>query len=454
MPRRPIKPNQIIVLSFICASIIGAVILCLPISTRGSEPISIVDALFTSTSAVCVTGLTVKDTGAFFTPFGQIAILTLIQLGGLGIMTFSTAFAVLLGRRLTIKETVIMRDALDNQKVSGFPSLIKHILLVTFLIEFLGALLLFFRWHISLGRSVAYTIYTSIFHSVAAFCNAGFSLFSDNLCSFSSDAPVTLIITSLIILGGIGFVVLLDVPKLKFYRKDRIKYLSKISLQSKLAVSATVILIVIGMIFILLFEWGNTLKGMPLKEKLLCSYFHSVTPRTAGFNTLPVEKFASPTLFVTIVLMFIGAAPGSTGGGIKTVTLAVLLAAAVAIVKNRDRITVFKKTVPRPIFRRAFIISLLSLGWVFFVTIVICLIESSRLGQPDFALRNIFEAVSAFGTVGLSAALTPTLSGASKALLIITMLLGRVGPLTLALAIATVEQPSTYTYPEERIMVG
>jgi len=449
-----IKPSQIIVVSFLAASFIGALLLCLPVSTNLGQPISFIDALFTSTSAVCVTGLVVKETGSFFSIFGQSVILLLIQLGGLGIMTFSTAFAILLGRRLTIKETVIMQNALDNQKVEGFRQLIKHIIFVTLAIEAAGALLLYIKWHLTLGLSKSQILYSSVFHAISAFCNAGFSLYSDNLASFKSDVAVNLIITTLIIAGGIGFIVLLDLPKLKFYRRDRIKYLSKISLQTKLAIATTAILIITGMLFVLLFEWDNTLAGMPLKDKLLCGYFHSVTPRTAGFNTLPVEKFVSPTLFITIALMFIGASPGSTGGGIKTVTLAVLLAAAVAMLKGRNRITVFKKSVPRPIFRRAFVISLISLAWVFFVTVAICIIEAPKICQSDFALKNLFEVVSAFGTVGLSAALTPTLAPLSKLLLIITMWVGRVGPLTLAFAIVSAEETPSYIYPEERIMVG
>ncbi len=388
---RRLKPNRIIVLSFIGASFIGAALLSLPASVTGGQPIAFIDALFTSTSAVCVTGLVVKDTGSFFTTFGQMVILALIQLGGLGIMTFSTAFAILLGRRLTIKETVVMQNALDNQKVEGFRNLIKYIILATIGIEAAGALLLYARWHMTSGWSKLHILYSSVFHSVCAFCNAGFSLYSDNLMRFKSDAAVNFIITTLIILGGIGFIVLLDLPKLKFWKKDRIKYFSRISLQSKLAITVTIILILVGMLCVLFFEWNNTLNGLSLKDKLLCSYFHSVTPRTAGFNTLPVEQFVSPTLFVTIALMFIGASPGSTGGGIKTVTLAVLLAAAVAMLKNRNRITVFKKTVPRVIFRRAFIISLMGIAWIFFVSIAICMVETPKICSADFALKNLFD---------------------------------------------------------------
>lgn len=451
-----IKPNRIIVLSFVLTSFIGALLLCLPISTntKGASPISFIDALFTTTSAVCVTGLVVKDTGAFFTTFGQMVILSLIQLGGLGIMTFSTAFAILLGRRLTIRDTVIMQSALDNENAEGFRKLIKHIVVITLSIEAVGAILLYIHWQINNIQPASQVFYTSIFHAVSAFCNAGFSLYSDNLQSFRSDVAVNLIMTSLIILGGIGFIVLLEIPRFKFWKKDRIKYLSKISLQTKLAVTVTLILILAGMALIMLFEWDNTLKGLPLKDKLLCSYFHSVTPRTAGYNTLPVEQFASPTLFITILLMFIGASPGSTGGGIKTVTLAVLFAAAVAMAKNRNRITIFRKTIPRAIFRRAFIISLLAAVWVFIATLALCIIEQPKYCTADFALKNLFEVVSAFGTVGLSAALTPTLAPLSKIVLIITMWIGRVGPLTLALAIATAEEPPQYVYPKERIMVG
>ncbi|PIR65651.1 MAG: Trk family potassium uptake protein [Candidatus Omnitrophica bacterium CG10_big_fil_rev_8_21_14_0_10_43_8] len=454
MIKTRVKPNHIIIFSFISASFIGALLLSMPFSIANSASIPFIDALFTASSAVCVTGLVVKNIGAFFSLPGQMIILTLIQLGGLGIMTFSTAFAIILGRRLTLKETVIMQNALDNQKVDGFRSLIKYILLVTFCIELIGAALLYTHWHLTLSYSRPHTLYTSIFHAVSAFCNAGFSLYPDNLAGFRSDVVVNMIITSLVLLGGIGFIVLLDLPKLKFWRKDRVKYFSKISLQSKLAITVTIALIILGMAGILFFEWNNTLQGMPLKEKLLCGYFHSVTPRTAGFNTLPVQRFTSPTLLINIGLMFIGASPGSTGGGIKTVTFIVLLAAAVAMLKNRNRVTAFKKTIPRAIFRRAFIIVLMGVSWIFLATIAICAIESSKLGSSNFALKNLFEVASAFGTVGLSTGITPALAPLSKLVIIFTMWIGRIGTLTLAFAIATSEESPQYIYPEERIMVG
>lgn len=450
MPR--LNPPQIIVISFLSAILVGTIFLSLPIASRGQ--LGPVDALFTATSAICVTGLVVKDTGSFFTPFGQLVILILVQMGGLGIMTFSTTFAILLGRKLSIRENVVIQRALDHHKIQGLRDLLKHILLVTFAIEAVGVGLLFLRWNHILNQRPLLTLYHAIFHSVSAFCNAGFSLYRDSFIRYRSDTFTNLIMTTLIIAGGIGFVVLLDIPKLKLWRKDRALILSRVSLQSKLVLSLSALLIAIGMVTILVFEKDDIFAGMGLKERLLSAYFYSVTPRTAGFNTLPTEKLRRSTTFFTLGLMFIGASPGSTGGGIKTVTFGILAAAFVAMLKNRDRISIFRKTIPKEVFRKALMIFILGLSWIFLFTLLLCSAEKVQADQPNFLLRNLFEVTSAFGTVGLTTGITPNLTSLGKLLVTLTILVGRIGPLTLIMAVAVGGERVSFVYPEERVMVG
>lgn len=453
---RRLNPTHILLLSFLGAIIVGTLLLSLPIATSpvvgeasSDGTTSFVDALFTATSAVCVTGLTVKDTGTHFSLFGQIVIIALIQAGGLGILTFSTAFAVMLGRRLTIKDNLVIQSALDSQKLTGLKALIKYILLLTISIESLGALILACHWMNLKDANFSSVIYRSIFHAVSAFCNAGFSLFSDSLGAFRNDMVVNLVITGLIILGGLGFFVLLDIPHLRFWRSDRWNRLARLSLQTKMVLLITFVLIFVGAISILALENHKVLEGLSLREKLLASYFQSVTARTAGFNTLRIGLLSNATLFLLVVLMFIGASPGSTGGGIKTITLGVLIATFRAMLKGKGEVVIFGKTIPRVAVRKAVIIFLLSLTLVALATFAMCIFEQDKPFLPI-----LFEVVSAFGTVGLSCGLTASVSSISKLLLALTMFIGRVGPLTIALAIRLSEEGPVYKFPEERIMVG
>lgn len=451
---RRLSPPQVVVFSFLVAICVGTTLLSLPIATADHQRLGLIDALFTATSATCVTGLIVKDTGSFFSAFGRVVILVLFQAGGLGIMTLSTLFAILLGRKLTIKENVVIRSTMDQQKIEGLTTLIKYILLVTFGIEFIGALLLFLRWSNSPGISAGQAVYRSIFHSISGFCNAGFSLFSTSFMGYRGDLYINLVMTTLILLGGIGFIVLLDIPKLKFWRKDRAVIFARLSLQTKLVLVLTVCLVVAGGIFLMVSENANALKGMPLKEKALASYFQAITSRTAGFNTLNIGSLTVPSLLFLIVLMFIGASPGSTGGGVKTATFGIAVATCVAMSKNKDRVTLFKRTIPRHVVRRALLVCVMGLAWVLCFTLLLAIAERAKSDQPQFFLRVLFEVTSAFGTVGLSAGITPTLTSFGKLLIALTMFAGRIGPLTLALAVALREERLIYRYPEERIMVG
>jgi len=448
-----LNPPQAIIASFLMAILAGSILLSLPVATYGG--IKPVDAIFTATSATCVTGLIVKDTGSFFTPFGQMVILSLIQLGGLGIMTFSTAFAILLGRKLTIKDTLVVKSALDQSHVENLRGLIKYILILTITIEAIGVALLYFKWSNVMPGSSLEVLYHSVFHSVSAFCNAGFSLYKDSFARFRSDVYINMVMTGLIIIGGLGFLVLLDLRNLKFLKRGIHAFSSRLSLQTKLALVISFSLIILAFIGIYALENTNTLSGMSVKEKIASCYFQSITPRTAGFNTLPISEFRPRTLFFMLIFMFIGASPGSTGGGIKTVTIGVLLAAVFAMLRHRSRVSMFRKSIPRDIFRRAFIILLLSVAWIFTSTLLLCVTESGNVSSGNFLIKNLFEVVSAFGTVGLSTGITSGLSSLGKLLITITMFVGRIGPLTLAMAVAASgEKKVNFIYPEERIMVG
>jgi trk system potassium uptake protein TrkH len=449
-----LQPAQLVAVSFLLVILIGGVVLSLPQAAQPAHHISPIDAFFTATSATCVTGLAVKDVGKDFSMFGQMVILFLIQIGGLGIMTLSTFFAIILGKKFTLRENVIMKGALDRDSAEELKTLIMYILFLTFIIEAIGALCLWPRFG---------NLYYAIFHSVSAFCNAGFSLYTNNLENFRSDTVVNGAIMALIILGGLGFVVLVDIGKFfrnifmkTFFKRKNQGYnlFSKVSLQTKIVVLISSILILLGVVVFLLLENGKLLYGLGIKDKLLISFFQSVTPRTAGFNTVAIGNLASPTLFFMIILMFIGASSGSTGGGIKTNTLGILIGGAWSMVKNRDNVYLFKKTVPKIIFRRCVMIAGLAGAWLVIFTMLLSFVEAGKEAMPNYFLRILFEVTSAFGTVGLSTGITPILSSFGKFLLMMTMFAGRVGPLTLALAVAIKEDKFLYKYPEEKVMVG
>ena len=450
-----LSPPQIVALGFLLTIVTGTILLSLPVSIQGPGRIDLIDAVFTATSATCVTGLIVKDTGNFFSPFGRGVILVLFQCGGLGIMTLSTLFAVLLGRKLTIRRNVIVQSALNRHKIEGLTTLVKYILCVTFGIELLGACLLFLKWVQCPGTTVKQAASWSVFHAISAFCNAGFSLFSSSFAGYRADGYVILVMSVMIILGGLGFVVLMDIRNLKFWRRDKVFIFKRLNLQSKIVLTLTVFLILIGIIFFLFSEGQNTLKGLSFKDKMLASYFQSVTSRTAGFSTINIGALRMGTLFFLIFLMFIGASPGSTGGGIKTVTFGVVLASVWAMIRNKEEVSLFKRTIPRYVVHKALVIFLMGLGWILLFSLALSIVEAETIGRSSKSfLPMLFEVTSAFGTVGLSTGLTPNLTIPGKILIILTMYAGRIGPLTLALAIALREKKIIYRYPKERIMVG
>lgn len=442
-------PPRMIILSFAAAICLGTFALSLPIATRGPGSMPLVDSLFTATSATCVTGLVVRDTGSHFTPFGRWVIFLLFQAGGLGIMTFSTLFAVMLGRKIGFREDTVVRSMLNEHNLLGLKRLIAYILGITLTVEAIGASLLYFRWRMITDWSVLETLERAAYHSVSGFCNAGFALFRSSFVRFGGDPFINITMISLIFIGGIGFVVIMDVIGL-FSKKKSVR---RISLQAKIAIAMSVILIIAGACVLLFFEKDNVMKGMPLGQRLLGSVFQSVAARTAGFNTLPISELAVPSLMFLMLLMFIGASPGSTGGGIKTCTFAVLAMTIWSMFKGRRKIMLYNRSIPKTVVREALIIFFLGGAWIFVITMILVYVHGKNPAGAS-PVQVLFEVFSAFGTVGLSTGITGTLDTVSKLCITATMFAGRIGPLTLALAVAFKTGKKDYIYPEENIMVG
>ena len=443
-----LQPVQILALGFAVTILTGALLLMLPISSVSRQVTPFLDCLFTSTSATCVTGLVTVDSGTHWSIFGQVVIMLLIQVGGLGFMTFASLIAILMGKRISFRERLIMQEAYNAFNVQGIVRMVLYVIGITFTIELTGAILLSTQFVPVFGwkRGMFY----GLFHAVSAFCNAGFDLLGgysgqfSSLTAFYNNTVIVLTISGLIVLGGLGFAVIMDVL--------HVRNPKRLSLHSKIAILATSILLVGGALLFFIFESGNpeTMGNMGLKGKLLSSIFASVTPRTAGFNTISTSGMTGAGKFLTIILMFIGASPGSTGGGIKTTTASLILLAVIAVIKGRDDAEIFHKRLPRSLVLRAVAISVISFCLVVMVTMILSLTETGNLEM------YLYEATSAFGTVGLTLGLTPTLTSIGKSALVLTMYAGRVGPLTLTLAFAYKAQStgSAIKYPEDKILVG
>jgi len=455
------SPTRTLIASFLVLIISGAGLLMLPAaSAPGKESLSFVDALFTATSGTCVTGLIVKNTGEDFSPMGKIVILTLIQLGGLGIVVFGAVFALLLGQALSLRESAAMQDLLSARTLSRIGNMIAFIFIGTVLIEAVGAVILFGMW----AEDVPHRWFYSIFHSISAFCNAGFSLFSDSFVSYNRSWSVYVVVCPLIILGGLGFGVLYDLVntaadrvkrffKKLFYKRYRLSMETpkRLRLQTKIVLSVSTCLIVLGMLALLLFE-RYAGRGNPTEHSnILGALFQSITARTAGFNTVDISSLSASSRFVLILLMFIGGSPGSTAGGIKTVTLAVVLMTAVAALRKRQEVEMFKRSVRIVVVGRAITVTLLFVAVLFIATLALSITENSN----GFIMSDImFEAGSALGTVGLTTGITPSLTTAGKLIIIATMLIGRLGPLTLLAALTFNIKPARYNYPDEAVIVG
>ncbi|AZU62959.1 TrkH family potassium uptake protein [Neobacillus mesonae] len=438
-----LDPPKILVIGFALIILIGAFILTLPVATTDGEGLSFLNALFTATSATCVTGLVVVDTGTTFTLFGQIVILSLIQIGGLGFMTVATLFAFLLGKRISLKERILLQESLNNISMEGIVRLAKRILIFTAVIEGTGAVLLSIRF--AFDMPIGKAIYYGIFHSISNFNNAGFDLMGEfhSLTGYVADPIVTLTVCMLITLGGIGFIVMNELYE---YRRSK-----KLSLHTKIVLMTSLFLVVIGTIGIFCLELTNekTLKPLSFTGKILGSLFQSVTARTAGANTLSIGDLTQTSLFLIIFLMFIGASPGSTGGGIKTTTFTTLIGAVWSQIRGKEDVIFYRQRIEYETIYKALTVTFSGLSLVTLVTLVLTITEHGK----DF-LMILFEATSAFATVGLSMGLTPDLSPIGKALIIFTMFAGRVGPLTVAFAVTMRRKPDAFRYPKGKIMIG
>ena len=432
---------QILALGFLAVIIIGAVILSLPISSRSGEPTNFLDAIFTSTSAVCVTGLITLDTSTHWSTFGQTVIMALIEIGGLGFMSFTVLISLILGKKITLRERLVMQEAMNTFSIQGLVRMVKYVLIFTVSVQFFGALLLSTQFVPEYG--IIKGFFYSIFHSISAFCNAGFDLFGTSLVGYSNNTVVILVISALIIIGGLGFTVLLELYDFKGIKK--------LSLHAKIVIITTLILIFGGTILMLLFEHKNpqTIADMNIKDKLLNSFFASVTPRTAGFNSITTSGMTLAGKILTVILMLIGGSPGSTAGGLKTVTCAILVLTVISVIRGREDTEVFGRRLTKEIVYKSFIIVFIGLSLVIGVTMILSYTE---VGASFIDL--LYEASSALGTVGLTLGLTPKLSSLGKIFIMIMMYLGRVGPLTVMLALTRKRKKSGYKYPEGKILIG
>ncbi len=440
-----LKPAQLVILSFMAVIFIGTFVLMLPPSLVEGKTLSFSDALFMATSATCVTGLSTMSLQQDFTLFGQMVILLLIQVGGLGIMTLSTSMTILLGRSMRMKDRIIMQDLLDVSSLEDLFAMIINIIQYTFLIELWGAIVLTFAF-IFEGYEFGTSIYYGFFHSISAFCNAGFALFDNSLESYATSPLIHGTISVLVILGGLGFIVLKEVSEMVMSGGKIVR----MALHSKIVITTSIILTVGGALFIFFGEFLNALDGYTLVEKIQVAFFQSVTLRTAGFNTIPLTSFNSYTLYGMSLIMFIGASPGSTGGGVKTTTLAILIQSIKSTFKGVKTVTILDRTVPSPIVVRATALTFIS---IIITSIFILLLMKLEPGQTFLPI--FFEVVSASGTVGLSLGVTSQLSIAGKGAISLLMLIGRIGPLTLLLAIGGRDRSTgKIDYPDGRIMIG
>jgi trk system potassium uptake protein TrkH len=446
MPRRAaggLHPAQAVVVGFGAAVLGGTLLLLLPFSTMDGRSPSIVDALFTATSAVCVTGLTVVDTPTFWSPFGQVVIMLLIQLGGLGIMIFASLIGLVLARKLSVRSRV---NTATEAKAVGFDDvrgLVRGIVLISLVIEAATFVLLFLRFLLGYGYDVGEAAWHAVFHAVSSFNNAGFALYSDNLIGFVSDPFICLPIAAAIILGGLGFPVIMQL------RKEFVRPLHW-SMNTKLVLWGTAVLLVGGTVFITVIEWQNpeTLGALDPGARVLAGFFQSVQTRTAGFNSVDIGAMHDESWLGMDVLMFIGAGPAGTAGGIKVTTFAVLFFIMMTELRGEGAVNIFGKRLSRAVHRQAITVVLIAVAVVVTGTTVLMLITGVDLD------RVLFEAVSAFATVGLSTGITADLPDAAKVVLALLMFIGRLGPLTLGTAIALRDRRILYEFPKERPAIG
>lgn len=444
-----VKPVRVLILGYLLLIAIGSVFLLLPISHKGH--FSVIDSIFTSTSAVCVTGLIVKDTPVFFTPFGKTVLLILIQIGGIGYMSIITLFAMLVGRKMTLQEEMMIKTSYNHVSLDDIGRFALSVLKWTVVFESVGATIMFWRFMTKYHYSILHSLEKSIFHSVSAFCNAGFSLFSTSLVNFYNDFFIVGTIALLIILGGLGFFVLRDISA--SFKKRR-----KISEHSKIVLISTGVLLTVGFLLILFMEYNASLANYNIGGKLFISFFQSVTARTAGFNTIGISSLTNGVLFLIIIFMFIGASPGGTGGGIKTTTFTLLIMGLRALVGSDRRIVILKRNVSESLVNRAFFIFTVSL---FFVLLSYFLLLATQ-GAIHNVMGLLFEELSAFGTVGLSVgsshianvSLSADFNIVGKLVIMLSMVFGKIGPFSIAIALMEYQGNRNIQYPQLKMMIG
>ncbi|HRR30301.1 MAG TPA: potassium transporter TrkG [Candidatus Sumerlaeia bacterium] len=449
-----ISPARVVLFSFAGVIVFGTIMLCLPLSSRG-KPIAVEDALFTATSAVCVTGLAVADTEKDFSTFGQAVILFLIQLGGLGIMTYSTFFLLIFRRGFISQSGVLVLSETLTTGQYDVRKVLFAVFKVAAAIELWGILLLFLSWKRHLPADKIW--WHCVFHAISAFCNAGFSTFSENLVHVRHIKSGCAVIMGLIVMGGLGFTVLESI----FHRREYIKAGQRAwPLQTKIVLAVSSMLIVLGALLFWILDAHNSLGDDPFLTEGFHALFQSISARTAGYNTVNIAKISHLGIILLVGLMFIGGSPGSCAGGIKTTTIAIVFGAVRSLMRNpaKTDVVIFKRRIPDEIVNRAFIIAVLAVILIMTVTVLLTVTEAGRMqkwtkGQEPI-FRLLFETVSAFGTVGLSTGITRGLSVLGKLLLTMTMFIGRVGPLTAVLALAATKPAPLFRYPEEKVMVG
>ncbi|WP_371860538.1 TrkH family potassium uptake protein [Paenibacillus chibensis] len=441
-------PAKILVIGFLLMITLGTFLLSLPVSSASGVRVPFLNALFTATSATCVTGLAVVDTGTVYSAFGQVVMILLVHTGGIGFMTMATVIALALNKRISLRERLILQEALNHETINGVVRLVKKVILYSLLVELAGAFLLAVHFYFSLHLTFGRAVYFGIFHSISMFNNAGFDLMGtvngpfSGMAPFINDPYINLVTMILIFLGGIGFIVLsdlIDFPKTR-----------KLSLHSKVVLSATLVLIVVGTLVIFAMEFSNpnTLKPLHGGGKFMASMFQSVTTRSGGVSTLDIGSFRQSTQFMLILLMFTGAAPGSTGGGIKITTFVLLLGAVHAMIRGREDVVLFRKRIAKDVVYKAITLTLLSLLLIILFSMLLSVTE-----HQDF-MSILFESTSAFGTTGLSMGLTTHLSPLGKIWIVFLMFFGRIGPLTLIYALSRDRKKDLFNYPEGRIIIG
>ncbi len=442
--------TQVILFCFLMVIFLGSILLSLPISSATGEAVPYVDALFTATSSTCVTGLVTLPTISTWSVFGQAVILILIQIGGLGVITVISGFMIMLHQKISISSRLLIQDAFNLNSISGLVRFVKRVIKGTLMIETAGALLYmpFFVRDFGIRG-----IWISVFTSISAFCNAGIDIIAENsLVSYATNPLINLVTVCLIILGGIGFIVWWDIARvIKTFKKRRFKAFSALSLHSKIALSVTLILVFWGALFVFTLEYNNplTLKNYSLFDKIQLSVFQSVTTRTAGFFTVPQENLLAPTSIISILLMLIGGSPVGTAGGIKTVTLAVLFAAAYSTIKNKNEISLFSRSINTEAIKKAVAVAGISVATMLISAIMLSITENAPL------LDIFYETASATATVGLSKGLTPNLSFFGKLVITAAMYIGRIGPISLVIAFNTRKKSSNIILnPTEEISIG